>query len=578
MGLIKTLAKLYNGLAANDGTGDDLRTGAGRINDNSDILAATINAMAAAIGSAVKPYQTKAAMTADAQPDGVVAFVYQDGIAANNGSYVRQAGAWMQSFDNVSNALGNAAGFMAAGANAAIRSFQDKARDVIHLRDYYQTGDAGDWLPAFNRAFAYAATLGTAVGIELQLPAMPSGSPIWVSGTIVLPNNLRIRGKGWKLSCIKLLNGKNVTVMKSGSWDANHGTGSSVDWTNDLIDFMIDGNRANNTAGYGIQYYGHSHFWSNVRVVNTAQRGIWTEFGAGGTAIGGVEACMVDITTDTTGEDGWYYDGPHDSYVFKCHCIDSWLNDATSTDTVPGTNTGAGFYTTANGAAGLRAFGIHPWKRSTTTPRPLYAIYAAAGVWTHCAAEGGHNALMLQNGARFVGGDAFGTSPGCATVTFGSGGNCVLDGANLTNNRATSCVALRFTTHKHEVRASVSNYTGAVIDNQTAADLMRCDIYLRAYACTQLLDPAATVFFDQNTSVLVRGDGSPALTVRYDSPGANTYSTGGADASTTQALDRPFARIAGAGTYRAMRLQFGQRQTIINRTAASVSVYPWYAT
>lgn len=138
MGLINALSKLYNGLVANDGTGDDLRSGANTINGNSDLIAQAVNALAASQGSGVKPFATKAALIAAqaSLPAGTVAVVFADATPANNTSYVWDGATLTTAYDRLTFALGNGSGFQNTGTGSVILDLQTRGRNVVNYGDH----------------------------------------------------------------------------------------------------------------------------------------------------------------------------------------------------------------------------------------------------------------------------------------------------------------------------------------------------------------------------------------------------------------------------------------------------------
>lgn len=188
MGLINALAKLYNGLMANDGTGDDLRSGAGTINGNSDIIVAAVNALAASQGSGVKPFATKAALvSAQATlPAGTVAVVFADATPANNTSYVWDGATLTTAFDRLTFALGNGSGFQQAGAGALLLSIQAALRNrVPDIKQFNAKGDmVTDDTASIQAAFAASKSV-----------VLPPGDFI-VTGPITIPSAGKLIGSG----------------------------------------------------------------------------------------------------------------------------------------------------------------------------------------------------------------------------------------------------------------------------------------------------------------------------------------------------------------------------------------------
>jgi hypothetical protein len=170
MGIINALSKLNNGLVANDGMGDSLRTGAGTINGNSDIIVAAVNALAASQGSGVKPFATKAALVAAQAglPAGTVAVVFADPAPANNTSYVWDGATLTTAYDRLTFALGNGSGFLSNAIGAVLRNFTNKVQETKSLLDFAGDSPVADWSVAMVAADAWAASVG---GAQITVPA-----------------------------------------------------------------------------------------------------------------------------------------------------------------------------------------------------------------------------------------------------------------------------------------------------------------------------------------------------------------------------------------------------------------------
>ncbi|MEE7545844.1 hypothetical protein HF319_01195 [Xanthomonas sp. Kuri4-1] len=60
------------------------------------------------------------------------------------------------------------ASFRQAASDIGTRSVLEKLSDIVSIRDFYDSGDGQDWLPAFNRAISYLSGVG---GGRLYLPS-----------------------------------------------------------------------------------------------------------------------------------------------------------------------------------------------------------------------------------------------------------------------------------------------------------------------------------------------------------------------------------------------------------------------
>ena len=158
----------------------------------------------------------------------------------------------------------------------------------------------------------------------------PSGVLVLQTGTyrmnVTVPSDVRIRGGGKLATECKSVAGSNADVIKGSMFasvagSAGHARPSTPETQGDnslhLSDLCIDGNKANNAAGYGIRVWGMGHVWHNVLVRNCKEDGIWTEFSqevdsySGDTAI--IAAEWTGITTKNNDGNGWTHLGPQSS-------------------------------------------------------------------------------------------------------------------------------------------------------------------------------------------------------------------------------------------------------------------------
>lgn len=127
MPAINSYIAIANGVAANDGTGDTLRSGADAINTNFGSFATAINAQAVSQNSGMIGYATKAEMDADlARPEGTLALVTNDATSANNTTYRKVGaagvGSWTPAMDRLVQVTSDLAS-TAAGKGAAMVGF-----------------------------------------------------------------------------------------------------------------------------------------------------------------------------------------------------------------------------------------------------------------------------------------------------------------------------------------------------------------------------------------------------------------------------------------------------------------------
>lgn len=163
------------------------------------------------------------------------------------------------------------------------------------------------------------------------LVAMGGGTLFIPEGTymtnFICDSLVYIVGSGTKSTILKSVSGSNQDVIKGRNFATLTGTAKATPETRGvryagIKDVLIDGNKSNNTAGYGIRIWGCSWHWENVVVQNCYNDGIWTEFttidspvGQADPSIQALESFYTNIKTINNGGNGWSYKGPHDGSI-----------------------------------------------------------------------------------------------------------------------------------------------------------------------------------------------------------------------------------------------------------------------
>ena len=152
----------------------------------------------------------------------------------------------------------NGSSVTATGSTTA-RTLANRFADPVNVRDF---GAVGNWngttgtddtvaiQAAINRAYA----LG---GGEVNFPA----GRYLISDTLVLQNKVQLVGQGSATTEIYLANGSNVTMIKSYNYDALVGTDTwlvadGATYGYGLSRLRLYGNKANQTSGSGVKFYG----------------------------------------------------------------------------------------------------------------------------------------------------------------------------------------------------------------------------------------------------------------------------------------------------------------------------------
>lgn len=140
---------------------------------------------------------------------------------------------------------------------------------------------------------------------------------------VELPAGVFIVGVGSYGTILKLPNNANTDVLRTENFSTL--TGSNKWLTSDgvphgfgLVGLRVDGNKTNNTSGYGIRIYGKRYFIDDVIVIDTPNDGVYSECAA----VGGQtdwtdlpETLIKSLWIRSCGGNGLTYRGPHDGRI-----------------------------------------------------------------------------------------------------------------------------------------------------------------------------------------------------------------------------------------------------------------------
>ncbi|MFM0327345.1 hypothetical protein [Caballeronia glebae] len=240
-------------------------------------------------------------------------------------------------------------GFIQAGTDAATRTMQDKAREVVSVDDYYrpELGDA-DYTQAFERAIAYLSSRAGGV-IECY------GS-VYIAETISVRRNIIIQGRGAAATVLQQAANANKDFVVSENFAAL--TGSGVDVARDtrvpswfgLRAVRIDANRSGNSIGRAVAFYGAAQIIDDVLIEHGASGGLYTEYATNVASMTSwpmqEEGYIRNVISRENGGVGWVNRGPHNVYVdnFIACLNDDW---GYYSETLAGKYSGAPTYATS---------------------------------------------------------------------------------------------------------------------------------------------------------------------------------------------------------------------------------------
>lgn len=248
---------------------------------------------------------------------------------------------------------------------------------------------SGDTTGATDLA-AITATLAAAGGANLAT------GTFYVSDPIVLSSTQHLIGAGIEATTIKLANGGESDVIQGLNVDSLIGgntTGGIYGFS--IRNLTIDGNKANNAAGTGINVYGRDYVIRDVRIKNCSEDGIYSEWSTdlSAPATGSsMEALLSGVKVHGCEGNGIHWNGPHDSQWDSVTVFSNAVN---------------GVWVDASGG-GLQVTNSHSWGNSQ-----VYAWKLQQSTFlTGCIGEGASSAQVylgfgncsITGGHYFAGG------------------------------------------------------------------------------------------------------------------------------------------------------------------------------
>lgn len=271
--------------------------------------------------------------------------------------------------------------------------------------------DAPTGVAATDTAAVTAAqnTLRTAGGGTLVFRA---GTYVINKDTLIVETAWHIKGQGQNATVIKLANTQNGTLFKSVNYTtalaAANGGGPYL-WS--LSDLTLDGNKANQTSGIGIQIYGFAFRIENVYIRDCKGLGIDSRWQSGSAFFGlgslPLEPVLRSVYVFTCDGGGIYWTNNDSSFdrVYVAYCGPSTTAGATAIG-----------IEIAAGGQGLEATSCHVYGNQH---KYAWKLSATLCMLSQCQGEGAQDAqvlvtgnqLSIQGGSYFAAG-SYGTAKG----------------------------------------------------------------------------------------------------------------------------------------------------------------------
>jgi hypothetical protein len=225
-----------------------------------------------------------------------------------------------------------------------------------------------------------------------------------INATLTIPSYVTLKGQGIDVTILRLKNGANqsvITTTDTSSLISGNTAGGAKYWG--VTDLTIDGNKTNNTSGHGIYSYSRTFKIDRVKVEEVKDRGIYTKWCSSCAAWDDdasdmfMEAMINDVYVQSCGQEGIYFNGPHDariSHVLVALCSQTAIGNYDGIYVGP--NAGGTVFTTCHSWGDYQRY---DWNISCGW------VYCA-----NCIADDAYTAGVYVNADKFtwVGGHVFG--------------------------------------------------------------------------------------------------------------------------------------------------------------------------
>ncbi len=281
-------------------------------------------------------------------------------------------------------------------------------------------GAKGDGVTDDTAAITAAMTAASAVhGVVFFAPGT-----YLVSSPLDKPTSVSLAGSGRAATTIKMQDGADAAaVIRTSGFASLTGTDSTGgEFNTEIRDLTVDGNKAANAAGIGIQLYGKHFRLDNLAIINASTVGLYTEYAGADdftSTAKTLEAVLSRLTVQQCDGDGIVLKGPHDLTLRE---VVSFSNGGWGIDILTSTHaTDVNTYLNTSGGIRVRAsYGAIDY---------VGALYGtgvvgstATGIGMHLASGGNFLAASIASGATGLRVDANNNvfqGAICNTTTYG---------------------------------------------------------------------------------------------------------------------------------------------------------------
>lgn len=210
--------------------------------------------------------------------------------------------------------------FTQSGTGAIARTIQDELKFSVTAAQFGAVADGvTDDAPSIQEAINEVALRGGGF-VDLA-----SGTHV-LGSTLVLPSKVVLRGKGSASTVLRAKNALNATMIKSLNYDSLIGTDTWLVANGNqqafgLVQLRLDGNKANQASGSGVQFYGKRLRIDDVMIVQCKDEGWHSESNysiPGSPAINGddmPEGLIRGLYIWECDSNGFVFRGQHDTYI-----------------------------------------------------------------------------------------------------------------------------------------------------------------------------------------------------------------------------------------------------------------------
>lgn len=265
--------------------------------------------------------------------------------------------------------------------------------------------NASDYLGVLAPSAAVQAAITACSNVGGGTVYVPAGT--WaVSSTITIPSKVKLVGAGIDSTIFAAANNLNSAVFTTTGtdtlWSGTTEAGAQY-WG--IAECTIRGNKANQSSGCGIKTYSRAYRIENVKIEYCKEKGFQSRWGDGPAYDDDddeqydlfMESKIDNLLVQYCDQEGFWFDGPHDSRISNVIC-------GVNSHAVAGSY--SGFYFGSR-AGGTQVSDCHGWGEEQ---KHAFEIETGGICFSNCYADEGYTSLVHMNAAniKWIGGNVIG--------------------------------------------------------------------------------------------------------------------------------------------------------------------------